>query len=280
MTAIKRKRRPALTIVEVLVVVSILGLLFAILPPAVNSARESSRRVQCANNLRQILIAVTSFHGANGQLQSLYNGEISKRPMPRPMHFHEHSWQNSILPLLEHQPMYESLDFKSRATDPKNAQSVNTRIQTFVCRSTPNTDGLIRHIYDFATSTSNGTAARSDYVATAAVRWQNQIHSDFDPRLWHRGAWGEPLPDDTATVVTYGTRRISFDAIRDGLSHTTLVAESAGRPDRYENGILEERFDPNSPTAMDNHMAAWAISTDFVWIVACKTSADDRATRG
>ena len=236
MTAIHPKGRPGLTIVEVLVVISILGLLLAILLPAVNSARESARRIQCANNRRQIALAVASFHGANGQLPSLYNGELFKGPIPRPMHFHAHSWKTSILPFLEEQPLYESIDFKTRATDPKNAHAVNTRIQTFVCPSTPNTDGLVRYINDPSTPTPIGTAARSDYVATAAVRWQKQIDSDFDPRLWHPSAWGEPRPDDTATVVTYGTRKISFSAIRDGLSHTTLVAESAGRPDRYENG--------------------------------------------
>jgi prepilin-type processing-associated H-X9-DG protein len=181
------------------------------------------------------------------------------------MHFHTHSWATSILPFLDEQPLYESIDFKTRATDPKNAQAVNTRVQIFVCPSTPNTDGLVHHINDPSTSTPVGTAARGDYVATAAVRWRKQIGSDFDPRLWHRGAWGEPRPDGTATVVTYGTRKISFNAIRDGLSHTTLVAESAGRPDRYENGILKEPFDANLPK-VDNHMATWAISTDFVWM--------------
>jgi prepilin-type processing-associated H-X9-DG protein len=62
-------------------------------------------------------------------------------------------------------------------------------------------------------------------------------------------------------------RPLAFKAVRDGLSHTALVAESAGRPDSYRYGTLVKRFDINSLTdTMDNHVATWAVSTDFVWL--------------
>ncbi len=70
--------RRGMTIIEVLVVVTIIGVLIALLIPAVQSARDASRRVQCANNLKQIGLALLSYENANKHFPSGYVSNFDK----------------------------------------------------------------------------------------------------------------------------------------------------------------------------------------------------------
>jgi hypothetical protein len=72
----------------------------------------------------------------------------------------------------------------------QNQSAINTHISTLVCPSTPDSDALVSDVYELDSPSTKRTAARSDYMPTAAVRWQHQIDVDFDPRLWLEGAWG------------------------------------------------------------------------------------------
>src|SRR5690606_17767117 len=92
----------------VLIVGAVVGLLFcggilvALLLPAVQSARETARRVQCANNLKQIGLAMHNYMDVNGAFPPAYLADSDGKPM--------HSWRVLILPYMEHRSLYDRYD--------------------------------------------------------------------------------------------------------------------------------------------------------------------------
>src|SRR4051794_15932841 len=89
----------AITLIELLLVVGIVGLLVALLLPAVQAAREAARRTQCANNLRQLGLACQNYVSVHGVFPLGRNGLMS------------YSLHAALLPFIEHQPLYSSLNW-------------------------------------------------------------------------------------------------------------------------------------------------------------------------
>ncbi|QDU26119.1 hypothetical protein ETAA8_11930 [Anatilimnocola aggregata] len=97
-----RKNRSAFTLVELLVVIAIIGVLIALLLPAVQTARESARRTHCFNNLKQFAIATHNFHQQYNRLPPYWSeGNTAKFP--------DGGWLVQSLPFLEQQPLYDSI---------------------------------------------------------------------------------------------------------------------------------------------------------------------------
>ncbi len=119
-------KRHAFTLVELLVVIAIIGILVSLLLPAVQSAREAARRMQCTNNLKQLGLATHNYLSAHKRLPLCLNG--SNKPLA------VHAY---LLPFLEQTALYNQIDFNRSWNAPSNAAALATRLPTFLCPSQP-----------------------------------------------------------------------------------------------------------------------------------------------
>jgi prepilin-type N-terminal cleavage/methylation domain-containing protein len=225
-------RRTGFTLIELLVVISIIGILLALLLPAVQAARESARRTQCANNLKQLGLAVSVFENTNKTLPS------SDRPAglttaPRI------AGLTKLLPYFEESNAFKAYDFTKNWSDPLNLPVTSKRISILLCPTSPVSQDRLDGLPEGSPWTPTLVAC-TDYSPTIGV----------DPRLGPTTVPGGQLAlvdAETVTVNASGlpnsgllrkneTARIS-DAL-DGLSHTVMYAESAGRPFLYRKGKL------------------------------------------
>ncbi|MGH7134811.1 MAG: DUF1559 domain-containing protein [Pirellulales bacterium] len=114
-----------MTLMEVLVVISIIGLLMALLLPAVMAAREAARRNQCANNIRNVALAVRGETNAKRRLPA--SGNFSAKGVP----FHD--WVVSILPYIERSDVVAQWRFDQPSNQAPNAALATTHIEVLVC---------------------------------------------------------------------------------------------------------------------------------------------------
>jgi prepilin-type N-terminal cleavage/methylation domain-containing protein/prepilin-type processing-associated H-X9-DG protein len=118
-----RDSRFAFTLVELLVVIAIIGVLVALLLPAVQAARESARRMSCSNNLKQISLAVHNYHDSLGKLPP---GEANGT-------YAGSSALAAILPYLEQKNTFQLYDFTQGNSAPVNMAAVQQKIKSFIC---------------------------------------------------------------------------------------------------------------------------------------------------
>ncbi|MEW4563728.1 DUF1559 domain-containing protein [Bremerella sp. JC770] len=118
--------RRAFTLVELLVVIAIIGVLIALLLPAVQQAREAARRMQCSNNLKQIALAMHTYHDIHGQF-----------PMPG-MTANHLGWSVSILPQLEQSAIADQIDYTEGGHNDTGRRKFGpARVDAYQCPSAP-----------------------------------------------------------------------------------------------------------------------------------------------
>lgn len=229
------------TLIELLVVIAIIGVLAAILLPAVQQAREAGRRASCLNNLKQIGLAVHNFNDTYNRLPS------SLRPPSAASSTVRLSIETQLLPYIEQNVLYVKYDQTLNWSDPANLPVTSSPLPGFSCPSAVDPkrkDGDI--------SASGGwtpIVACTDYGATIAV------DGNLTSSATYYGTMDVPadlrgiLARSTGTTST-GTpqQRNTFANVTDGLSNTILYAESAGRPYVYRRGNAKIG-DPYSTTS-------------------------------
>lgn len=141
------------TLVELLVVIAIIGILVALLLPAVQAARESARRVQCIDHMKNLGLAIQNFVSANQRFPPASTGKNNKAGTPpsKP----RHSCITYILPYFEQSSVYQSLDLRYHWNDTANSDNVKHSKQNLggvlICPSAPS-GRASKHVSDYVTN--------------------------------------------------------------------------------------------------------------------------------
>ncbi len=204
------------TLVELLVVIAIIGILVALLLPAVQAARESARRSQCVNNLKQVALAFHNFESVFQAFPLAYTD---------PAKAGRNNWAPFVLPYLEQQNLIDGYDLNSDWWVEPNRSLVAKHLLVLQCPSTP----FPERFQDKPESTPpNKTGACGDYFTPAGV------HPDINLVL----PASQQFPTGAnlrGAIYWYAADnpKNSMAAILDGASNTVLVGECAGREDVY-----------------------------------------------
>jgi prepilin-type N-terminal cleavage/methylation domain-containing protein/prepilin-type processing-associated H-X9-DG protein len=261
--------RKAFTLIELLVVIAIIGILVALLLPAIQAAREAGRRASCQNNIRQLALAVHGYHDLHTELPPLYTtGRNAKAALS--FGLETYSWRVLVLPNIEEQALYDSINFAEVATHTSNQLPLNHVVNLFLCPSTPRSSSVVRGLWQGRSQFNEArTAATADYNGSggyveAGIATRQSI---CDPSITEH-FWEESLVPGVFGEVVYGTavwepptvRTTSFRQITDGLSQTALILERSGLPDQYFEG--DAKFEPHDPPEYRTwgNVGLWAIS--------------------
>jgi prepilin-type N-terminal cleavage/methylation domain-containing protein/prepilin-type processing-associated H-X9-DG protein len=226
-------RRSGFTLIELLVVIAIIGILIALLVPAVQAAREAARRTRCTNNLKQIGLALHNYEGAHG---SFPPGAITYQESPLDCNVVRRGFSlfALILPQMEQQAVYDAINFHfSTGRLPPmeygfpeagltNRTGLIARINSFVCPSDSE-----QRPYDLSASTNGyGQASYAGMCGTRDIfRWYCGC-----PVRFVGGSCAGGVEIEPDGVFGYNWTYKTADVI-DGTSHTIFVGEFA----RFKN---------------------------------------------
>src|SRR5262245_61276200 len=210
-----RPERSGFTLVEMLVVITVIGVLIALLLPAVQAARESARRIQCASNLKQLALACNNYADVYGTLPI----GIPQMYDPDPaLNFFGQSQSIfvSTLGQLDQQPLFNAVNFSRNIFASANATIFATGLEVLWCPSDPSIQMEVE--YPLYEEPFKEKIRFSSYAGCTGI-WYAQLADYSDPM--------NPARIDQFNGLFTANRGISFAEITDGTSQTMLLSERA-----------------------------------------------------
>jgi prepilin-type N-terminal cleavage/methylation domain-containing protein len=213
-------RRIGFTLVELLVVIAIIGVLVAMLLPAIQAAREAARRTQCVNHLKQLAIATLNFEQANKYIPPSATDAVGNR----------RGFMSYVLPYLEEASVAALYNPKIEWFDPANQPAIQTQMSLLMCPSAPINPRTSSGTTVGANGDVSWTAACSDYGVVQGLDGSTTTYMGISAlKSMKRG-----FTRDRQTTL--------LRDVTDGTSNSLLLTELAGRPDLW---ILGQKMDPS-----------------------------------
>lgn len=219
-----RHRDSAFTLVELLVVIAIIGVLVALLLPAVQAAREAGRRAQCTSQLKQFVLAMHNYESTHGRLPKGLDGTDSVG-LNSPA-------QVYLLPFVEQVALHDNWNFNAKAD--ANIAVASVRIPTFACPSDDAADRLV------ATTQASRIFSRSNYVTCFGSN--TMLADQVGQQVWrnHNGSLVDKTTDGAFGIDSETT----FAKMTDGSSNVIVASEvlSGRDDDGTDQGNCESKF--------------------------------------
>jgi prepilin-type N-terminal cleavage/methylation domain-containing protein/prepilin-type processing-associated H-X9-DG protein len=230
------RRLLGFTLVEILVVIAVIGVLLALLIPAVQAARESSRRAACQNNLKQLGVALTNYETT---MKRWPPGKKWSGPTNDPNSF-AMAWSSFLLNYLEERVISDAINYKLPFTDPVNLPLTSKAVPVYLCPSTSDVedhrtpDG---HLFDLGGIPGEGLGC-TDYLGISGPAKDSK--HPVTKQIYGRqrgvliGTKGLPLADELIEPPPITSAKIT-----DGLAHTICITECTGRGVSIKSGKID-----------------------------------------
>ncbi|MCS7306693.1 MAG: DUF1559 domain-containing protein [Thermoguttaceae bacterium] len=252
------------TLVELLVVITIIGILIALLLPAVQSAREAARRTQCINNLKQIALAALNHESTYRQLPTGGWGTYWVGDPDRGIGVDQPGgFFYNVLPFMEQEAVYRlGSGYSDFSTDKRNfaQQAAQTPIASFSCPSRRRPQALVvpsgrsATICNLNFSPGSSRWFHTDYAANAGDYFLDWGTGPTTCSWPARGTIFNSTLAASATGISFQQSRVGLDEIPDGTSNTYLVGEKYMDSNRYTTGDDPGDDDPyTSGGPFDNY---------------------------
>jgi prepilin-type N-terminal cleavage/methylation domain-containing protein/prepilin-type processing-associated H-X9-DG protein len=265
------KRSAAFTLVELLVVIAIIGVLVALLLPAVQAAREAARRMQCANNLKQIGLGVLNYESSSRALPISFAHDQYEQSIVPNIDLSGQSWLVGILPFIEEQSLYSTMNLKGRAASgngilrSENRAAIKRQLPTFTCPSDTSEPRVRTDVWEatgveFAVTNYAGCLGPHNLNDTSIFGGSDDCHNYYAKRrkecagaFWrHNYLWPVQLAN-----------------FRDGVSKTIIAGEVVPEYDSFKvwaigNGAWSSNHAPINYSPQPNEpWNGWADQIGF-----------------
>lgn len=225
------------TLVELLVVIAIIGILVAMLLPAVQMAREAARRIQCGNHLKQLGLAYHGYHATHGQLPFMCGYTIAQTGTASAF----------ILPYIEQQNLYDAFDFNKAMIHADNEAAVTTPVAVFICPTDPQSRNPIlagRTQPDKNPDACHGLwyapsmgPLHDRYPGGTGCVYCGEGHDSYCCQGEDFGSSGSAYPG----MFVRRPEGVAFARVRDGQSNTIMLGETLPSHSVF-NGAYMQNF--------------------------------------